>query len=343
MFSAFLIRPGVIEFREVDPPEPSEGELLVKIKAALTCGTDLKAFIRGHSLIPMPGPFGHEFSGVVVGKGKGVTRFKVGDSIMTAHSAPCLSCAYCKKNLHNLCENLMSSKILGAFADYILIPGHIVQQNVYRKPENVSFKEAAFLEPLACVVHGMQPLNISRKDTVFIMGAGPIGLLHLMLAKARGARVMITGLEEERLKLAAKLGADLVCPPAIAEKSVRDNTAGMGADYVFECTGQPDIWESSVNYVRRGGSVILFGGCRAGTYVSYPAERIHYDEITLRGTFHFTPQDVKQAYLLLKHRKIDVKRLITGTYGLTEIPHVFHNLVRGEGVKYAIVPSLSTP
>lgn len=341
MLSALLIRPGIIEFKEVDPPEPSEGELLIKVKAALTCGTDLKAFIRGHSLIPMPGPFGHEFSGIVVGKGRGVTRFRVGDAVMAVHSAPCLQCSYCRRKLTNLCENIMSSKIPGAFAEYILIPKHIVQQNVYKKPDNINFKEAAFLEPLACVVHGMEPLNITRKDTVFIMGAGPIGLLHLLLAKSKGAKVMMTGLEEERLKMAEKLGADLVSAPGAAEKAVQDFTRGIGADYVFECTGQPDIWESSVNYVRRGGTVILFGGCKTGTLVSYPAERIHYDEITLKGTFHFSPEDVKKAYLLLKHKKIEVKKLITGTYALTEIQSVFNNLVRGEGVKYAIVPSLS--
>lgn len=341
MLSAILIRPGIIEFKESEVPEPAEGELLVRIKASLTCGTDLKAFIRGHSLIPMPGPFGHEFSGVVAGKGKGVTKFKVGDAIMGVHSAPCLQCSYCKRDLFNLCDNLMSTKTLGAFSEYILIPKHIVRQNIYKKPENINFKEAAFLEPLSCVVHGMEPLNINKKDTVFIMGAGPIGLMHLMLAKARDAKVIITGLEEERLKMAEKLGADLVFNPSQSEKSVRNFTAGMGVDYVFECTGQPDIWESSINYVRRGGTIILFGGCKAGTIINYKAERIHYDEITIKGTFHFTPQDVKKAYLLLKNKKIDVRKLITGTYSLTELQDVFNMLVKGEGIKYAIVPSLT--
>lgn len=319
-------------------PEPSAGELLIEIKASLTCGTDLKAFIRGHALIPMPGPFGHEFSGIVVDKGKGVGRFRIGDSVMAVHSAPCLECPYCRKGVFNLCENLMSTKILGAFSEYILVPRHIVSQNVFKKPEGLSFKEASFLEPLSCVVHGMEPLGIKKNDTIFIIGAGPIGLLHLMLAKSKGARVLITGLEEERLKTAKKLGADLAFDPSHTIKSVRDFTGGAGVDYVFECTGQPGIWETSADYVRRGGAVILFGGCKAGTTIRFKAERLHYDEITLRGTFHFTPQDVKHAFLLLKNKKTDVRRLISGTYPLNDIHEVFSRLARGDGIKFAIAP-----
>ncbi len=338
MISAILTRPGTIELQDVAMPEPREGELLVKVMASLTCGTDLKAFLRGHSLIPMPGPFGHEFSGVVVEKGKGVSKFKPGDQVMAVHSAPCLSCPYCKKGYYNLCTNIMETKVLGAFAEYVLLPKHVVQQNTFRKPETLNFTEAAFLEPLACVVHGMEPLGIKAKSTVFIIGAGPIGLLHLMLAKARGAKVLITGLEKERLKTAKKLGADFVFDPSQTIKSVRDFTDGIGVDYVFECTGQPIIWEASVDYVRKGGTVVLFGGCKADTAVRFNAERLHYDEITLKGTFHFTPDDVKKSFLLLKGRKMDVRKLISGSYALKDIQEVFSMLVRGDGIKYAITP-----
>jgi len=337
MLSAILTRPGDIELQEAVAPEPAEGELLVKVKASLTCGTDLKAFVRGHPLIPMPGPFGHEFSGIVVDKGKGVNKFRVGDAVTAVHSAPCLSCPYCGRGLFNLCENLMSRKVLGAFSEYVLLPKHVVMQNAFKKPEGLSFKDAAFLEPLACVLHGVGPLGISKKDTIFIIGAGPIGLMHLMIAKSKGAKVLITGLEEERLKTAKSLGADLVFEPSQTIKSVRDFTGGMGADYVIECTGQPSIWEASLEYVRKGGTVSLFGGCRSGTTVTFDAERLHYDEITLRGTFHFTPEDVKKAFLLLKRQTINVKKLISGTYPLKEIHGVFAKLAKGEGIKYALV------
>ena len=232
----------------------------------------------------------------------------------------------------------MSSKVLGAFSEYILIPRHVVSQNVFKKPESISFKEAAFLEPLACVVHSVESLNVAAGDTALIIGAGPIGLLHLMLLKHKGAKVMMTGLEEDRLKTAKKLGADVIFHPSETADLVRDFSHGMGMDYVIECTGQPAVWESSVDYVRRGGTVVLFGGCKKDTNVTFSAERIHYDEITLKGIFHFTPRDVKKAYLLLKNNKIDVKQLITATCSLKEVASVFPLLAKGKGIKYAVVP-----
>ncbi len=338
MKAGFLLQPGIIEVSETDIPEPSSGKILVKIRAALTCGTDLKAFLRGHPVIPMPGVFGHEFSGVIASVGKKVKEFKKGDEIMAAHSAPCLKCRYCKKSMHNLCENIMYTKVLGAFAEYILLPEHIVKQNVFHKPKNLKFEEAAFLEPLACVVHGMKDLKIKKGDKALVMGAGPIGLLHLLLLKGKGADVIMTGLEKKRLLLAKRLGASIAVMPDKLEKTVKSFTDNMGVDYVFECTGQPDVWESSVNYVRRGGTVILFGGCKSGTTVTYDTERLHYDEITVRGVFHFTPEDVKDAYKLLKTGRIKVSKLISGKYPLKNIEKAFLMLAKGEGIKYAIIP-----
>lgn len=338
MLSAILKCPGTIEIKDSVIPKPGPGELLIRIKAALTCGTDLKAYLQGHSLIPMPGPFGHEFSGIVAAAGRGAGRFKAGDAIMAVHSAPCLSCAFCGKGLFNLCDNLMSSKVLGAFSEYILIPRHVVKQNVFRKPEGVSFREAAFLEPLSCVVHSIDSLKINSNDKVLIIGAGPIGILHLMLARHKGAKVMITALEKDRLDIARKLGADLTFQPAETMKAVREFTNGAGADYVFECTGQPAVWESSVDYVRPGGTVVLFGGCKSGTKVTFSADRLHYDEITMKGVFHFTPHDVKKAYVLLRDGKLDVKKLITRTCSLKEVASVFPLLAKGKGMKYAVVP-----
>ena len=338
MKASFLIRPGKIELLKTKIPKPSRKEILVKIKAALTCGTDLKAFSRGHHVIPMPGVFGHEFSGIVADAGKGVRKFKRSDEIMAVHSAPCLKCGYCQKGLYNLCENIMDKKVLGAFAEYILLPPHIVKQNVFHKPKNLSFKEAAFLEPLSCVVHGMHDLKIKKGDKALIIGAGPIGLLHLLLLKDKGADVIITGLEKKRLALAKKLGASVAVASDNLANAINKFTAGLGVDYVFECTGQPDIWQSSVNYVRRGGTVILFGGCKSGTTVTYDTGRLHYDEITLKGVFHFTPDDVRLAYGLLKDRKIKVSKLITGEYQLKDTEKAFLKLTKGKGIKYAIIP-----
>jgi len=333
-----LLSPRKIEIRELKVPEPSRGEILVKIKAALTCGTDLKAFSRGHHVIPMPGVFGHEFSGIIAATGKGVKKFRKGNEIMAVHSAPCLKCRYCKKGLFNICENIMETKVLGAFAEYILLPEHIVKQNVFRKPKNLTFEEAAFLEPLSCVIHGMHGLQIKKGDRALIIGAGPIGLLHLLLLKNKGADVIISGFEKRRLALAKKLGAVSAVTPDNIESDVENFTGGLGVDYVFECTGQTAVWQSAVYYVRRGGTVILFGGCKTGTTVTYDTSRLHYDEITLKGVFHFTPADVKEAYSLLKKRQIPVSKLISGKYLLTDTEKAFLKLMEGEGIKYAIIP-----
>ncbi len=330
MLANILVKPGTIELREIPTPTPSDGEILVKIKAALTCGTDLKAFRRGHPMIPMPGVFGHEFSGIVTGIGKGVKKFKEGDEIMAVHSAPCLTCRYCKKKLYNLCENIMSAKVLGAFAEYILLPSHIVRQNVFHKPKNLSFEEAAFLEPLSCVVHSMESLDIKKDDHTLIIGAGPIGLLHLLLLKAQGARVTVMDKHEKKLKIAKSCGANYV---------FRSNYPPLdNFNYVFECTGRPEVWEASVNYVCKGGTVILFGGCKKGTKVTYDTERLHYDEITIKGVFHYTPADVKKAYKLLSDGKLKVSSLISGRYPLKNIQKAFDKLIKGEGIKYAIIP-----
>lgn len=338
MKANILVSPRKIEIRELKVPEPSRGEILVKIKAALTCGTDLKAFSRGHHVIPMPGVFGHEFSGIIAATGKGVKKFRKGNEIMAVHSAPCLKCRYCKRELFNICENIMETKVLGAFAEYILLPEHIVKQNVFHKPKNLTFEEAAFLEPLSCVIHGMQGLQIKKGDRALIIGAGPIGLLHLLLLKNKGADVIISGFEKRRLAVAKKLGAASAVTPDNIESAVKNFTGGLGVDYVFECTGQPAVWQSAVYYVRRGGTVILFGGCKTGTTVTYDTSRLHYDEITLKGVFHFMPADVKEAYSLLKKRQIPVSKLISGKYLLTDTDKAFLKLMEGEGIKYAIIP-----
>lgn len=337
MIAAHLIKPGEIQLAEIPTPMPSHGEVLVNIRAALTCGTDLKAFLRGHPMIPMPGVFGHEFSGIIAEVGKEVKGFATGDEIMAVHSAPCLKCRYCKKKLHNLCENIMDTKVLGAFAEYILLPAHIVRQNLFHKPVNLSFEEAALLEPLACVVHGMHGINVKKGDKALIIGTGPIGLLHLYLSKLKGAEVLITGLEQQRLKTAAELGADMTVEPNELTTAIEEFTEGIGVDFAFECTGQLDVWENAVNYVRRGGTVVLFGGVKKETTVTYSTYRLHYDELTLKGVFHFTPAAVKTAYNLLKDI-LNVSPLISGSYPLKELSAALEKLSKGEGIKYAIIP-----
>jgi L-iditol 2-dehydrogenase len=349
MQQVILVRPGKIEIKDVPIPNPSAGEVVVKINTALTCGTDLKAYLRGHKLIPMPGPFGHEYSGTIAKIGKGVKGFKEGDHVMGVHSAPCMKCRYCKKQLYNLCEIIMDKKALGAFADYLLLPAHVVKQNLFHKPENLNFEDAALLEPFSCVVHPYGKLRLDEIKTALVLGAGPIGLMHLTYLKMRGIKVIVSDISKERLSIANKIGAQFIAltsersalkkePIKNIEDIVKKITDGIGVDLVVECTGQKGVWEHTVNYVRRGGTVILFGGCPAGTTVSYDSHRLHYDELTLVGSFHYTPTDVKIAYQLLIEKNIKLSKLISGKFKLQEIEKALNLLKKGRGIKYALRP-----
>jgi len=338
LLASILVEPGRVELQDVPIPRISDGEVLVRVKAALTCGTDLKAYRRGHPVIPMPGPFGHEFSGIIEETGKEVRRFRRGDEVMTVHSAPCLTCIFCRKKAYNLCEQIMRTKILGAFAEFIVLPSNIIKQNAFRKPKNLSFDEASFLEPLSCVVHGMSLLHITKWDRVLIVGAGPIGLLHLLLLREKGAAVSVMDIHPARLRMARRCKADAAFQPERIESAIKRLTDGIGFDAVFECTGNPQIWENSVYYARKGGSIVLFGGCETGTRVTYSADRLHYDELTVRGSFHYMPSDVREAYGLLRSGRINVSELISGKYSLKHVKKAFMKLDRGEGIKYAIIP-----
>jgi L-iditol 2-dehydrogenase len=341
MKTCFLVEPGCIELREIPIPKATDGELVIKVKAALTCGTDLKAYRRGHPKMPMPTPFGHEFSGEIVESGLSVNGYNEGDQVMVVHTAPCGDCFYCRRGLENLCSDTMKNMVLGAYAEYIKIPRRIVENNIFRKPENLSYEEAAILEPLACVVHEIDPLAIRPDDTILIIGAGAIGLLHVLMANVKGAnKIIVAGRHPKRLQLAQELGATHIidAQKENAIEAVKELTSGIGATWVFECTGRPLVWEQSVSMVSKGGTVIFFGGCPTGTSVTFDTARLHYDEITLVGAFHFTPRDVVKAFRLLAERQINVRKLITDFYPLKDLEKAFDSLIEGEGVKFAIVP-----
>lgn len=341
MRANLLIRPGQIELREIETPTPSAGEVVVKVRAALTCGTDLKTFLRGHPKFPLPTLFGHEFSGEVAKVGRDVRDFREGDAIMSAPSGPCGHCYYCLREQENICNAAMENYTHGAYAEYIKIPAHVVAQNMFTKPANLSFPEAAALEPLACCIHALNFLKLREDDSVVIIGSGAIGLLHMLALRAYGLhKIMLVGRRPYRLKLARELGAYKAIDAN--EGHVRDivfeSTQGRGADIVIECTGIPTVWESAVNLVRRGGEVILFGGCKPGSTVTFDTQRLHYDQITLRSPFHLTRAAVKQAYTLLAEKRLLPAPLITDSYPLDQLDEVFSLLQKGDCVKYAVIP-----
>ncbi|HLX36787.1 MAG TPA: alcohol dehydrogenase catalytic domain-containing protein [Candidatus Binataceae bacterium] len=338
---AFLMKPRELVMRDVIPPHPGPGEVLIQVKCALSCGTDLKAFRRGHPMWPMPTPFGHEFSGTVVEIGEGVKNFAIDDAIMAAPTAPCGICFYCRRGQENLCAQAMEKMLLGAYADYLLVPAHIVRQNAFHKPDDLPFEEAALLEPLSCVVHAQEVAQPQPFESALIVGAGPFGLLHLLALRERGVReVAIAGRGADRLKWAAALGPDRVIDVRNGDpgREVQSLNGGYGPDLVIECTGQVDGWHQSLGYVRCGGRVVFFGGCAPGTTLNIDTRRMHYDNLTLLAPFHFRPRDVKRAFEILATRKLGASAIINARRTLGELAEVFSLLEAGSILKCAIVP-----
>lgn len=340
MRSAILVEPKRIELRGVPMPQPGPGSIVVRVRAALTDGTDLKAYRRGHPQMPMPTPFGHEFSGDVAAVGEGVTKFSVGEGVMSVHSAPCTVCYWCRRGQEELCESVMATKILGAYAEYIEIPQHIVEQNCFPKPPDLSYACAAFLEPLSCVVHSLDFAGIPEESTVLVMGDGGFGLLHAALLASRGMRPILAGRRQERLRIARGFGVSHTIDARNDDvmQNVRELTGGRGADVLIECTGREEVWEAAPVMVRRGGIVSFFGGLPSSARVSFLAARMHYDEVQLVSPFHFTPRAVRRAYDLLASRVIDPAPLVSGSVPLERISGVFERLDAGEGIKFAISP-----
>jgi len=342
MRACVLVEPGRIETRDdVDLPVAGPDDVVVRVKSALTCGTDLKAYRRGHHLMPPPTLFGHEFSGVISDKGNRVERFSVGQPVMSVHTAPCGECECCRRSLQNLCPNLTRTMALGAYSEYLRVPAHVVDANMYPKPDELDFREAAMLEPLSCVVYGISQAPVESADSAVVIGAGAIGLLHVMVLKEMGVKqVIVSGRHDYRLETARKVGADLVIDSESehAAEAVLEATGGHGSSIVFECTGLPAVWEEAVTMVSRGGCVVLFGGCPGGTTVTYDTARLHYDQITLKGVFHFTPEAVRGSYRLLADGRLDVTPLITGDRTLEEVPEAFRNFLGSNTMKYAIIP-----
>jgi len=331
-----------LKIENVDVPKVGLGEVLVKVKAATTCGTDLKIYQRGYveKIIKLPTVFGHEWAGDVVEVGDGLEWPKKGMRVRAGNSAPCLHCIMCQKGKYNLCENMIW--LWGAYAEYIKVPARMVLVNMQEIPQHVSYEEAAITEPLACVLHGVEEANIKLNDTVAIIGAGPIGLLHLLIAKKKGARKVISiDLVEERLNFARRLGADETINAGKEDviKKVWQLTSGHGADVVIEAIGLPTTWEQALKLVKKGGTVLEFGGCPPGTEIKVNTELLHYGEVTVRGAFHATPLHFKKALNLIASKTIDVKSLITRKMALENIKEAFEILSTSKSeIKIAINP-----
>ncbi|MGD9763949.1 MAG: alcohol dehydrogenase catalytic domain-containing protein [Candidatus Binatia bacterium] len=341
MHAHVLVRPGELELRELPRPRALPGGVVVQVRAALTCGTDIKTYLRGHPIFPTPTLFGHEFAGEVAEVGPGVQGWREGDAIMAVPTAPCGACYYCARDQENLCPAVMDGFVVGAFAEFVHLPAPIVRRNLFRKPAALPYTEAALLEPLACVLHGLSAVRVRPDDRVVLLGAGAIALLHLLVLRARGvSNVIAVARNRARAARAAAMGAARVLdePVEQAAEAVRAVTEGRGADVVIECTGQVGVWEAAPALARRGGQVVLFGGCAAGSTVRLDTTRLHYDEVRVLSPFHFTPADVRAAYELLADGRFGGGALVGGEYRLPDLGEALARHRRGDAPKFAIVP-----
>ena len=326
-------------------PVPSIGpaDVLVRVRAALTCGTDLKVYRRGHhaKMITLPAPLGHELAGDVVEVGSAVRSFRPGDRIIAANSAPCLRCFFCRRDKQNLCEDLLF--INGAYAEFMKIPGRVVERNTYRIPDHVDYREAALSEPLACVLKGIEDADVRPGDTVAVIGLGPIGLMWVRVARIRGARVIAIGRRQVQLDRAEHLGAEILVESKRgfdpSDEVRRATEGGRGSDIVIEAVGSPHAWRQAVSLVRTGGTVNFFGGCPRRAMVCFDTGRLHYSSLTLKATFHHTPETVRKSLDLIAGDEFHPADFIDDEADLRDLRAVFERLTTQTGhLKTAIIP-----
>jgi L-iditol 2-dehydrogenase len=308
--AALLYAPGDLRVQEVPRPEPGPGDVLVQIEVALTDGTDLKTFTRGHPLLAResPAPFGHEFCGIVDGR-----------RVVAANSAPCGACDGCARG--EQCHDLVF--LAGAYADWLVVPERIADVNLHEVPPGVAPEVAAMAEPLACCLRGVERAEISAGDTVAILGAGPIGLMLAACVADAGGWPVVVGGRPERRELVELFGAE--------------NGAGTGADVVIEAVGSEAAWLDAVELVRPGGTVVMFGGLPRDARPPVDAYRLHYEELTVRGSFHHTPASVRAALGFLASGAYPWERLVTHRVLLDELPALFADPPR-DLLKAAVVP-----
>ena len=344
MQAAILYGKEDVRLEAVPVPAIGSGELLIRVRTALTCGTDVKVFRRGYhaKMIQPPALFGHEMAGDVVAVGEGVTRFKPGDRIVAANSAPCDRCFFCVRGQQNLCEDLLFNN--GAYAEYMRLPRRIVAKNTYVLPGDLDYRDAALAEPLACALRGLDESGVRPGDTVVVMGLGPIGLMFVRTAKyAYGARVIVMARRLEQVDRAMLFGADegivMTHEPALISE-VKKRTGGRGADVVIEAIGQAAAWELATKLVRKGGTINFFGGPPAGTKVGLDTGLLHYSEITCKASFHHTPAHIRRALELISDQVISASHMVNHEEPLAQLPQVLYDLAhrRNGQIKTAIIP-----
>lgn len=331
--------PEDLRFEKLAQKELGRNEVRVKIETALTGGTDIKTYFRGHPKIikELPSAFGYEFAGEIIESKN--PNFKIGQKVIAANTAPCNQCFFCRKDQQELCLNL---KFLnGSFAQEIIIPVDIAKNNLHKYPKDMSPQRAAFTQTLAVCLLGFDRTRIQDRDVVCIYGIGAIGLCFIKLCKALRENITIIaiGSSEKKKELAKKSGADYVFDykKDDLKKEIQKITE-FGADKIIEATGKPEVWKQCLELIRPGGLINYFGGCPHDSKIEVSTYDLHYKEISLTGSFHHNPKYIQKALTILQSDLIDVESIITHEMQLEDLQKALMLMVSGDAIKIAIRP-----
>lgn len=341
MRAAVLYGKEDVRVEDLPAPPLCPGEVRIKIRAALTCGTDLKVFRRGYhaKMILPPAVFGHELSGEIAEVHPETRGWRAGERVVVANSAPCGACFYCRQGQENLCDDLLF--LNGAYAESVVVPARLVEKNLLRLRPETSFAHAALVEPFACVLRGVSDLALTGNERVLVIGSGPIGLMFVALCRHLGCEIALAGRGPSRLELARRLGAAQVFPvESTPDLLARIRGANLPFDVVIEAVGKPETWEAAVELVRKGGKVNFFGGCPFGAMVHLDTGRLHYSSLHLLASFHHTPRDIRQALELIEQGVISEKDFVDGVCTLEELPSVLKEMSQGNrAIKTLVQPT----
>ncbi len=323
---------------EIPRPRPGPGEIVLRVEAALTCGTDAKVFRRGYHarMLQPPCLFGHEFAGTIEEVGEGVSRFFPGDRVVGANSAPCGRCVFCAEGRESLCEDLLF--VNGAFAEWLLLPARVVNRNLHALPDGLDARIAAAIEPVACILKGLEIAGPHEGQSALLLGAGPIALMFAQKLRVRGVRPVLFARSEVAADLALRMGCEAVVVGASildeAEALREASRDGRGYDLVVEAAGAHETTQTAPALVRRGGKVLLFGGCAMDVRMTLSPARLHYDEISILASFHHTPRHVTAALDALAEGRLNLDPLLETSVGLEGVAGALHAMcerdVRGK-------------
>jgi L-iditol 2-dehydrogenase len=325
-----------VRIEERPLPLIADGEILVRMMASGICGTDVMQWYRQQK---PPRVLGHEMAGEIVEAGKGVGKLKKGDRVFVSHHVPCFRCRYCDEGNYTACEALHKGNYdPGGFSEYIRVPQPNVKYGTFRLPDEMKFEDAAMIEPLACVLLGQKQLGVEKRHTVLIIGSGISGLLHIQMAKLKGATVVATDINEYRLNKALEFGADHVFrAEEYSEDKLKEVNGGHLADRIVVCAGAKQAVSSAVSSVDRRGKILFFAVPNGDIVI--PSMRFWRDEITVAFSYGAAPGDIQEAMDFMSDGRVNASRMITHVLPFSDIQKGFKLVSEAEGsLKVVIVP-----